>query len=340
MAGEVQQAEAGKAAAESSVAKAREAQKKFQEDKAKIEATKKKAEDLAKKAKELKQKIKETQALQKTPGGVKGGIAAVVAMQVGGLRGKIVAQIQKQVVALLNKFSTGCPDSKELQKIIKIRSTLLNHLTSFEKRVDKFSKIATQLTTVVTIVSALVKIITSIPIPTAIIPPMSGGVGVPLSVPAKYSNALVKLNKTLDKLLGEALAITAIVASIGPIITSLKNRLTSIDLAIQQCSLGNPADLNQILATAQPPENTGSEGTPTDAQGNVDPNYIHTSGTTGKNYILGIYQDPDSPNIAPRRYATATDNRGIVLLKGPSSFSSSTQVLLDEIKFRIDNQLL
>lgn len=340
MAGEVQQAEAAKAAVESSITKAREAQKKFEETKARVEAAKKKAEDAAKKAKELKQRIKETQALLKTPGGVKGGIAAVVATQVGGLRGKIVAQVQKQVVALLNKFSTGCPDSKELQKIIKIRSTLLNHLTSFEKRVDKFSKIATQLTTVVTIVNVLVKVITSIPIPTAIIPPMSGGIGLPLSIPAKYSNALVKLNKILDKLTGEAVAITAIIASINPIITSLKARLTSIDLAIQQCSLGQPADLNQILTTAQPPENTGSEGTPTDAQGNIDPNYIHTSNTSGKTYKLAINQDPDSPHIAPRRFATATDNRGIVALKGPSSFSSSTQVLLDEIKFRIDNQLL
>lgn len=340
MAAEVQQAEAAKAAVESSIAKAREAQKKFEETKARVEAAKKKAEDAAKKAKQRKQRIKETQALPKTPGGVKGGIAAVVATQVGGLRGKIVAQVQSQVASILNKFSIGCPSSTELEKIIKIRSTLLNHLTSFEKRVDKFSKIATQLTAIVAVINAIVKIITAIPIPTAIIPPQSGGIGIPISVLTKYSNALVSLNKTLDRLLGEAVAITAIIASINPIITSLKSRLTSIDLAIQQCSLGQPADLNQILTTAQPPENTGSEGTPTDAQGNPNPNYIHTSNTSGKTYKLAINQDPDSPYIAPRRFATATDNRGIVVLKGPSSFSSSTQVLLDEIKFRIDNQLL
>lgn len=333
-------AEAINPTTESSIAKAREAQKKFEETKARTEAAKKKADDAAKKAKALQQRIKETQALFKTPGGVGGGIAAVVATQVGGLRGKIVAQIQKQITSILNKFSTGCPDSKELQKIIKTRSTLLNHLTSFEKRVDKFAKIATQLTAIVGIINAIVKIITAIPLPTAIIPPMSGGIGIPVSILTKYSNALVKLNKILDKLLGEAVAITAIIASINPIITSLKARLTSIDLAIQQCSLGQPADLNQILTTAQPPENTGSEGTPTDAQGNIDPNYIHTSNTSGKTYKLAINQDPDSPHIAPRRFATATDNRGIVVLKGPSSFSSSTQVLLDEIKFRIDNQLL
>lgn len=329
---------------ESSAAKAREAQKKFKEAKAKTEAAIKKAEDVAAKAKVLKQRIKETQAILKTSGGTKGiakaGIAAVVASQVGGLRGKIVTQIQSQVVSILNKFSTGCPNIKELQKIIKTRSTLINHLSSFEKRIDAFSRIATQLTVAVGIINVLIKIITSISIPTAVIPGQTGGVGIPISVLTKHSNALVKLNKTLDKLLGEAVAITAVIASLKPVITNLKDRLDSIDIAIQQCSIDSSADLGQILATAQPPQNTGSEGTPTDANGGLDPNYIHTSGVTGKTYKLAIQQDPDSPQIAPRRYATATDNRGIVVLRGPSSFSSSTQVLLDELKFKIDNQLL
>lgn len=337
MAVEVQQAQAAAAA---SIAKIREAQKKFEETKAKVEAAKKKAEEAIQKAQALRQRVKEIQALVKTPGGIKGGIAAIVGSQIGTLKGKITAQILKQVINILNKFSTGCPESKELQKIIKTRSTLLRHLSSFQKRVDAFAKIAQQLTLIVTIISALIKIITSIPIPTAIIPPMSGGVGVPLSVPAKYSDALVKLNKKLDIILAEAAAITGIVSSISPIIGNLKNRLESIDIAIQQCSLGQPVDLDQILATAQPPENTGSEGAPTDAQGNPNPDYIHTSNTSGKTYTLAINQDPNSPQIAPRRFATATDNRGVVVLKGPSSFSSSTQVLLDEIKFRIDNQLL
>lgn len=324
--------------AEASALKAREAQKKFLENKAKVEAAKKKSEEAAKKAKDLQQKLKETQALFKAPAGVKGGIAAIAATQIGGLRGKLVAQIQKQVLAMLNKFSNECPNSKELEKIIKTRSTLINHLTSFEKRVGKFADVAKKLTATVTIINAIIKIITAIPLPTAIIPPMSGGVGIPVSVLTKYSNALVKLNKTLDKLLGEAVAIVGIISTINPVIANLRGRLASIDIAIQQCSLGNPADLSQILATAQPLGNTGSEGTPTDAQGNIDPNYLHTS-TAGKVYKLAIQEDPDSPKIAPRRYATATDSRGIIVLRGPSSFSSSTQVLLDELKFRIDNQL-
>ena len=320
MAGEV-----SKTTAESSIAKAREAQKKFEERKKQVEDAKAKAEAAVKKAKELQQRIKETQALFKAPGGLKGGIAAITASQMGALRGKLVAQVQKQVLTLLNKFSSGCPDSKELQKIIRTRNVLINHLTSFEKRIAVFQSIAAKLRAIVSAISVAIKVITSIPLPTAIIPPMTGGIGLPISILTKFSEALVKLNKILDRLLGDAAAILAVIATISPVIKNLKDRLNSIDLAIQQCSIGQPADLNQILATAQPPENTGSEGTPS-------PDYLY------KNYVLAIIEDPNSPKIAPRRYAVAKDRNGTIQLRGESSFSSDTQVLLDELKFKIDNQ--
>ena len=62
-------------------------------------------------------------------------------------------------------------------------------------------------------------------------------------------------------------------------------------------------------------------------------------GPNGDLYKLEIVADIDSPSIAPRRFAIAKDTSDVTVLKGPKSFSSSTQVLLDEIKFRIDNQL-
>ena len=317
---------------DTSTAKAREAQKQFEQDKAKIEADKKKAEEAVKRRKTLQQAQEAARSASRKSPTISGGISAVVATQMGLLQGKLINQVEDQVLSLLNKFSNECPNSAELEKIIKIRSTLLNHLTSFEKRVNTFSSLSKQITDTVRIIQTIINVITSIPIPTAIIPPTTGGIGIPISILTKYSNTLVKLNKTLDMLLGEARAIAGIVAIIPPITTNLRDELNSIDLAIQQCSLGQPADLNQILATAQPPANTGSEGTPTDAQGNPDPNYQY------KGYILAIVQDPDSPKIAPRRYAIAKDRAGIMKLRGESSFSSDTQVLLDELKFKIDNQ--
>lgn len=68
------------------------------------------------------------------------------------------------------------------------------------------------------------------------------------------------------------------------------------------------------------------------------PDFYHT-GPDGINYKLEIKPDPNSPDIAPRRYAVGINPEGVEVYRGAKSFSSSTKVLLDEIKFRIDNQL-
>ena len=57
-----------------------------------------------------------------------------------------------------------------------------------------------------------------------------------------------------------------------------------------------------------------------------------------KGYQLKIISDPSSPKLAPKHFAIGIKD-GKQEIKGPSSFSSSKKVLLDEIKFRIDNQL-
>lgn len=58
-----------------------------------------------------------------------------------------------------------------------------------------------------------------------------------------------------------------------------------------------------------------------------------------KDYFIEIVQDPEDFGLAPRRFAVAKDKEGIILLRGPKSFSSSTDILVEELKFRIDNQL-
>ena len=65
---------------------------------------------------------------------------------------------------------------------------------------------------------------------------------------------------------------------------------------------------------------------------------LTNSDLTYRGYLLKIIRDPASPKLAPRHFAVAIRD-GKQEIKGPSSFSSSKEVLLDEIKFRIDNQL-
>ena len=257
-------------------------------------------------------------------------LSGIIARQVGSIQGKLVNQVQNQVLNVLSKFSSQCPNAKEIEKIIKIKNNLLKNINALERRIQKLRSVANKLDASIRAARIGISIIKRIPKPTVfkVIPGQSGGVviGVKFSALTRLSDRLIKLNKLLDSLEADKAGILGVINTVSVTLGGLKRRLEAIDLAIQGCSKDS-AQLSQIVASVQPPENTGSEGTP------LDPDYYY------KGYELAIVDDPNSPSIAPRRYAIAKDKVGVIVLYGPSSFSSDTKVLLDEIKFRIDNQL-
>jgi hypothetical protein len=266
---------------------------------------------------------------------IKSQLAGLVARQVGALQGKLTAQVQDRVLETVARFANQCPPDRELRKIIRTRDNLLKAINGLEKRLNTFKSLANKLGPAITAAKIAIKTITAIPRPTVLqFVPDPGALvkGVPFSALTKLSDRLIFLNKLLDSLEGDKEGILGVISSVSTTIASLKQRLSILDNAIEACSKKSP-DLPGIVKQVQPKANTGSEGTPTNELGNIDPRYEH------KGYILAIIEDPNSPAIAPRRYAVAKDNKGTVVLRGQSSFSSDTQILLDEIKFRIDNQL-
>lgn len=258
-------------------------------------------------------------------------ISGIIARQVGSVQGKLVNQVQGQVLSVLSKFTSQCPNAKEIEKIIKIKNNLLKNINALERRLQSLNRAARSLDAGINVARVAIQFIKSIPTPTVFtfVPGQTGGpvIGVPFSALTRLSDSLVRLNKILDALEADKAGILGVISTATVTLQGLKRRLEAIDLAIQGCSKDSSASgLSEIVASAQPPQNTGSEGTP-----NSD--YLY------KGYTLEIVQDPNSPKVAPRRYAIAKDRVGVIVLYGPSSFSSDTQVLLDEIKFRIDNQL-
>lgn len=71
----------------------------------------------------------------------------------------------------------------------------------------------------------------------------------------------------------------------------------------------------------------------------ISPEKLEYTSTQGQHYIFKIKEDKKGPSIAPLRYAVAVNDESVEVLRGASSFSSSTEVLIAELKFRIENQL-
>ena len=76
---------------------------------------------------------------------------------------------------------------------------------------------------------------------------------------------------------------------------------------------------------------------------NEDPNLLQNILKDYENVnshdIIEFLMIKANTDIAQQRVAVAKNRSGVVILRGQPSFSSDTQVLLDEIKFRLDNQL-
>jgi hypothetical protein len=114
--------------------------------------------------------------------GFKSNMSGIVAKQLGSLQGKLIAQIEGRVSDILKKFSNECPTSSELQRIINTKNNLLASLNSFERRVSSFKGVVSKMQAVVRSTKVLIQVIKSIPIPTAIIPPTTGGLGIPINI--------------------------------------------------------------------------------------------------------------------------------------------------------------
>lgn len=272
-------------------------------------------------------------------------ISSIVANQIGKLQGELEARIQREAFELISKFTNQCPVIEELAKIIKVRNSLLKVVNSFQKKVNRFSSLPSKLQPPIVAAKILILLIENNPLPSAIIPP-SGGVGIPIGKIVKQADRLRNAKLLLQSLEDDLKSLRNITAGIQPSIQNTKQILESVNTSIQGCLEEVQArqeispssedqqfleQIQQLIKEVQPLENTGSEGTP-------DTDYTYRS-VTGKDYTLSIIQDQSKETTVPRRVAVAKDNRGIVVLRGQPSFSSDTQILLDELKFRIDNQL-
>ncbi len=261
-------------------------------------------------------------------------ISAIAANQIGRLQGELEARIQEEALKLVNKFANQCPNQDELIRIVKTRNNLLKAINNFQKVVNRFSSLASRLRSPIAAARIIIRLLKANPVPSAIIF-HPGGRGVSLGRITTLSDRLRTANLLLEALEDDINSLNNITSSISPSLNNIRQILESVNTNIQNCiselQNQNANNIKDLLNQVQPLENTGSEGTPNES-------YTYR-GANGKDYTLAIIEDRGIESSVPRRVAVAKDSIGVIILRGQPSFSSDTQVLLDELKFRIDNQL-
>jgi len=254
----------------------------------------------------------------------KSRLSASIATQVGTLQGTLEAKAQSKIQEYIKKYSQQCPTIVEFQGVINTLNNIQNTSNQVKRRINTFQRLASRLNTTINRVSTLVTLLRILPTPTAI-----AGIGIPIGVTNRQAELLINTAEFLDGLRNEQRSINSIVQNVtnqlGNFDTIL-NRLLSI---LQRCANENP-DLLPFLSQLQ--RDTAA------LSNELGPDKSYKA-VNGKIYFFEIIEEPKLIGPVPRRIAVAKDNTGVIVLRGAPSFSSSTEVLINELKLRIDNQL-
>jgi hypothetical protein len=306
-------------------------------------------------------------------------LAAIVASQTGKIQGELEARVLSEAFKLTDKFTNQCPDIPGLRDIINTKNNLLKVVNSFTKLTNKFSSLANSLNGAIQAAKVLIQLLKIDPTPIAIgTPPFKDFGGLISSKTAGQQNSsadrLVKVGRLLEALEDDVRAIKSLVSGVDPSLNQVRKSLQSIDTNILNCvndilqtngttieSLlsantdtlnTNETNILSLIKNIQPSEpdtpgnvTTGEDFTYRNAQG-IDYTLEIITVTEvervvpGQEDVFNVQTEQvEVSYIAPKRYAQAKNRNGVIILRGPASFSSDTKILLDELKFRLDNQL-
>ena len=209
-----------------------------------------------------------------------------------------------------NTLNSLCPkDPKTLQDLISIRNKFAKQLNNLYKTVDITTKALGLVSGAITAFSTTYSVLKLLPIPT---PPPT----IPSLVPVvqdQKSSLDINIKKFTKISAGILLSLTIL----KDLIQQTLDLLKLLDQLIQKCT--EDAELVEINEELREINNT------------TTPSIININGFT-----MGTETEQTTENLKRKR-ATAENNQGVILLRGEYSFSSSDQILIDELVFYIQN---
>lgn len=224
-----------------------------------------------------------------------------------------------------------CLISDELQRILNLRNTLIDKLNTTVNIIERLSKPLDTLVPTVNTLSTSLQITDTARIAAntamAFIPPAV----LPGAVPAVINN------------------LKDLIEFVGPKITNTKNIITSIQAALDYVNSILKKLIDIFKSIDQYLTNCGavSETTPLTSlnpylqQLDQQQQEVQTASINQvyRGFVLEVREEQFSPTVNRRR-AVALNPQGIVLLQTPLSFTSTPEVLVQQLKLIIDNSNL
>jgi len=247
---------------------------------------------------------------------------------------------------LIERLQQSCPPKVELEIIIRQKNSIATALTQTQTALNTMVQTGQTVTGIINVTDIALRVIKNLPLPTSVPP----GIGIPISIINRFTDTLIKLSDLIKTNRGIVASITPAVQSLNGDIQTILGKLTQLDTllagCLEQATIGLTDDekedyftrlginLNTLDTTSDPQVNlVGGQALEDSLAPNSNDPLIY------KGFKLIIDNDKENKLSFPRRRIVATRIANGVQIVGDYSFSSSTQILVDEVKFQIDKYL-
>jgi hypothetical protein len=224
-------------------------------------------------------------------------------------------------------YPNKCPNPDLIAKILKIRDNIVSQLNSIAKFLNAGTKTFTGLNTLTQILTTSTQVlgITRLVLSTAVkfVPSPPGTPGAVTSGLSDLKDLLDKIDPKLKKTSTYVGTLSIVLALISAIILKVIDILNKIDALLKKCG-ATLSPLDQSLLDLEV-ISKNQETTP--------------DSSSYKGFTLEIVNKPYNDKVS-QKVGVAKNQSGIILLQTNPSFTTTPQVLIDELKLIIDRDNL
>jgi len=256
-------------------------------------------------------------------------LTPTISVLTGRMKADLKVRISKQLKQVGESVVKNCDNLEELNKLSNNISQISKKITSYKGSIEKLNiSLIIPLTLVVRNLVIALAVLEALPIPNTT---TSVGTVVKASGVRQKIKELIRQGsddiQNITSLTGIGLSFLSFSNSgILKTIQSTEQQIQQIDTIIGQCKNSQtlPEDIDQILTFSE----TRQEA----------PSRTFYTSSRGETFSIDIIT-VDGTKIAPQRQAVAKDREGLTRFTSDASFSSSTDVLIKQVQFKIENNI-
>lgn len=264
---------------------------------------------------------------------------------------KSTIKFENTLDGIISGFAEGCPPKDQLISYIQTKNQVTLALQNVTGALNTITSVFTPIETVISTLKGVVTTIKLLPAPTSVPP----GIGIPLNIITTLSDTLDTIGDFLNKNRGTLKVVPEVVKQINDNIQPVLEKLNQLDGLIQLCITLAVEDMTDV-EKKQFIDQLNFSLTQTGDFSNPNLNSLNNDILLDRlrpnsnnpliyqNFKLEIQFDSQNEFSFPSRRIKATNlvRDDIQLFNTDNneySYSASTQILIEEAKFRIDRYL-